>query len=142
MHTSHTFAGTAPIFRTQRRECGSEFRRKESLVERLWNEYALSKGNYRQSWRKEFSVWNEGDGMVAGWGRVDTDSGRSGWKHEWGRRKREIGAFCSIYPAFPAQAILDECFALLPTVDPPRRGKSHRTGRLRRVSSHALLNEA
>jgi hypothetical protein len=53
-------------------------RRKKGLVECLSNKYALEGGNYRQSWRKEFSVWNEGDGLGAGWEWVDSRVGVAG----------------------------------------------------------------
>jgi hypothetical protein len=35
------------------------------LVKRLLNKYALRGGNYRQTWGREYLVWNEGDGAGA-----------------------------------------------------------------------------
>ena len=53
MHTSHTFSRKLCRFSGRKVTNAAEIvRRKEGMVERIWNEYALRGGNYRQSWRK------------------------------------------------------------------------------------------
>jgi hypothetical protein len=75
------------LVKTQKRVFGSavlRFRR-QVLIERLWNEYALEGENYRQSCWKNFRSGMREMGCVrVGLGLTRKRGGRS-WGREWGR---------------------------------------------------------